>query len=56
MTGFVAAMIRHVPNLVGQNLILLFFIDGVLKYRFKNRKRICIIAVALSLLFGVFIS
>lgn len=56
MTGFVTALIRYVPNLVGMNLILLFFIDGVLKYRFKNRKRICIIVVALSILFGLVIS
>ena len=56
MTVFAAALLRYIPNIVGQNLILLFFVDGVLKYRFKNRKRICIIAVALSLLFGVLIS
>ncbi|MBO7452869.1 MAG: GHKL domain-containing protein [Clostridiales bacterium] len=56
MTGFVTALIRYVPNLVGMNLILLFFIDGVLKYRFKNRKRICIIVVVLSILFGLVIS
>ena len=56
MTEFVKAIIRYVPSIVGSSLLLLFFIDGVLKYRFKNRKRICIIVVALSLLFGLAIS
>ncbi|MBO7453305.1 MAG: GHKL domain-containing protein [Clostridiales bacterium] len=53
MTELTRALIRYVPNVVGQNLLLLFFVDGVLKYRFKSRKVMCIIVVVLGLIVGL---